>query len=317
MKVVITSIGKRVGLIKHLKKSFTVIGVDATEENVGKEFVDIFYKIPLCNSADYIDVLKNICVNENVKGLIPLYEGEFEILDRYRNEFKNIGTELILSDEEILKICKDKEKTYLWTVNENILSPKVYIDAEIEKIITYGDEEKLPLIIKPRDGMGSSNVFIANTIKELEFFKEYVKDSIVQQYIKGNEYTVDTLMDFQGNPIYIVPRKRDEVRSGEVSKSTVVIDHEIINLNRKVIESLNKQGRVIGPYTIQFIRSECGKLYLLEINPRFGGGVPLAFESGADYGNAMKKMLNGEAVEYTLNLNEVRMLRYDEAIYIL
>lgn len=130
--------------------------------------------------------------------------------------------------------------------------------------------------------MGSDGVYKINNLIELKFFKDYVKNGMVQQFIEGEEYTVDTLVDLEGKPIYVVPRKRLEVRAGEVVKSSTINDTKIIDETFKVIEHLNKLRdktgiALSGPLTIQFFKKSNGEVYLLEINPRFGGGVPLSF----------------------------------------
>jgi len=320
MNLLITSIGKRVQLIKHLNESFSVIGVDAGELNPAKAFVHKFYKIPKASEKGYIECLLDICKKENIKVLIPLYEGEFEILHNQREQFKNIGTVLLLSSSEILNVCKDKQETYKYFLNSGINIPKVYCEDEIQDIITYVDIDKLPLIIKPKDGMGSDNVYKINNISELKFFKKYVKNSIAQEFIDGDEYTVDTLVNLKGNPIYIVPRKRIEVRSGEVVKSSTEKDKKIIDETLKVIEHLNKLRdkmglALLGPLTIQFFKKRNGDVYLLEINPRFGGGVPLSFEAGANYGQRILEMLEGNQLEYINDFKNITMLRYEEAVY--
>lgn len=319
--MLVTSIGKRVQLINHLKKSFRVVGVDAGELNPAKAFVDKFYKIPKANENGYIESLLDICKKEDVKVLIPLYEGEFETLHNERDKFQDIGTTILLSNKEIIYVCKDKKETYKYFLSSKINIPKVYCEEEIQDIITYGDIDKFPLIIKPKDGMGSSDVFKINTINELKFFKEYVRNGIVQEFIEGDEYTVDTLVDLKGNPVYVVPRKRIEVRSGEVVKSATVRDQQIISETLRVIEHLNKlrDNKVLalsGPLTIQFFKRNNGQIYLLEINPRFGGGVPLSFEAGADYGKQICKMVQGnKQIEYIKEFKEMTMLRYEEAIF--
>lgn len=319
--ILITSIGKRVQLIQHLKKTFDIIGVDAGNINAGRYFVDKFYKIPKANEDNYIEVLLDICKKENVKGIIPLYEGEFQILNKARKEFEKQGTFLILSGEEVVNICKDKQFTYEYFIDSKINLPKVYSAVEIEKIIEKKDSGKFPLFIKPVDGMGSSNTFRINNIKELEFFNDYVENNIIQECIIGEEYTVDCLVDFNGNPVYVVPRKRLEVRSGEVVKSSTVYDNHIISDTIEVIKHLNnardKNGfSTIGPLTIQFFKTNNQEIYLLEINPRFGGGVPLSFECGANYGEALDKMLNNQTVEFKNDFKEKTMIRYEQAVYL-
>lgn len=319
--ILITSIGKRVQLIKHLRKTFKIIGVDAGNLNPCRYFVDKFYKIPKAVDKNYISELLKICERENVELLIPLYEGEFSVLNNHRDDFINIDTKLLLSSSQVIDVCKDKFKTAQYFTKKNIKNPKVYTDKQIKSIIENKEESKLPLFIKPADGMGSSNAFKINNIKELIFFKDYVKNGIIQECINGKEYTVDTLVDFRGKPVYIVPRIRLEVRSGEVVKSRTIKDKCIIDETVKVIEALNElkdENNIgaVGPLTIQFFKTDKDELYLLEINPRFGGGVPLSFECGADYGKQLSNMLDGREMPFINDFNEKTMLRFDDAVFV-
>lgn len=320
--ILITSLGKRIQLIEHLKQKFKIIGCDADSLIAGKYFVDVFYKIPKADEPGYLKSIYQICIKEKVQAVIPLYEEEFDLLNTARNKFKVIGTELLLSHSEVISLCKDKKKTYEFFKNLSLIQiPKVYSQSEIEEIVRSKEESVMPLFIKPVSGMGSINTFKINNVKELAFFKEYVKDNIIEEFIDGEEFTVDCLVDFHGNPIYIIPRKRIEVRAGEVVKTCTVHDDSIINNTRKVIDYLNKaSGKVnkgtMGPLTIQFIKTYSNKLYLIEINPRFGGGVPLSFECGADYADVLDKLLRGQKVEYDNSFEEKTMLRYDNAVFI-
>ncbi|MBE6068674.1 MAG: ATP-grasp domain-containing protein [Clostridium lundense] len=347
MSILITAIGKRVQLIKHLKKSCKVIGVDAGQLVPAINFVDKFYKIPKFNEEGYIDRLVEICKNEKVDFLIPLHEFEFDILCDNRNKFKDIGTILLLSNKKIINICADKLKTYKFFVENYIDTPTTYSKNEIKDILNSNlsskrEELKFPLIVKPINGMGSAGVFKVNNLRELEFFIDYIKNPIIQEYVDGKEYTIDVLCDLKGNPISIVPRERIEVRSGEVSKSKTVKHKGIIKetsrllhclssaeedlkipnsvLNLSLSDSYKKTSYiypVIGPYTIQCKVTSNNKIKFIEINPRFGGGVPLTFEAGVDYGKYFNLMVKEEKIDPIVNqFEEITMLRYDEAVFI-
>src|SRR3712207_705400 len=106
MNILITSIGKRVQLIKYLKKRCNVIGVDCGNLSPAINFVDKFYVISKFTEENYIKDLISICKKEKIKMLIPLHEGEFYILDANRKKFNEIGTRLLLSNKQILDICQ-------------------------------------------------------------------------------------------------------------------------------------------------------------------------------------------------------------------
>lgn len=309
MNILLTSIGRRVQLIEHLQKTFTVIGADASENNAGRHFTDDFYVIPQCSASDYVEVLLKICVAHDVKMVIPLYEGEFMSLCRNRALFEQQGIQILLSDTEVIELCNHKLKTQEFFEKEHIPAPKLTDTA--------------PAVVKPVCGMGSQGVYRVESNESLAAAKVLLQqDYIIQEQIKGVEYTVDVLCDFEGNVVSAVPRERVEVRSGEVSKSRTVRNEWIIRETCRLISKLNQYGTVRGPMTVQcFLKDDVreedrDRIVFLEINPRFGGGVPLTFEAGVDYGAYLMKFLNGYIHQGgCVDFQEVSMVRFDRAVY--
>ena len=311
MNILLTSIGKRVELINHLKTKARVIGVDCSNLNPAKEFVDSFYLVPRATNPEYPKALIEICKKEKADYLIPLYEGEFPILNECRSGIEEAGTKLLLSDAQIIDICKNKFSTAEFFSKYDILAPITY-SAEIER-----DLKKInyPVVMKPLDGMGSEGVHIIGDEEEFLFYSKRTQGYIVQECLRGKEYTIDILCDDSGSIIYLVPRERLEVRGGEVSKSRVVFNPVVENLCRKVMDCLNKEGYIVGPFTLQCFLTDDNTAKMLEINPRFGGGVPLSFAAGADYVGALDCMLRGSEI-IPNKIEELTMLRYDSSIFI-
>lgn len=340
MNLLLTSIGKRIELVEHLKSRFRVIGVDASVQNPAKRFVDAFYQIPRCGESGYAEELLAICKKEEISLLVPLYEPEFAVLDNERRRFEEIGVKLLLSDKTVLAICGDKRKTAAFFEKYGIFAPKTFSAKEAEEMIA-GKEADYPFVLKPVKGMGSEGVYFAKNQKELAFFYEYAKGALVQKCVSGTEYTIDVLCDFYGEPVYIVPRVRLEVISGEVSKSRVDLRECIIEETKRLLAALQKEGNLCGPLTVQCflcagayqeISKDEKEIAFIEINPRFGGGVPLSFAAGANYAAALEKMGEGFRAAYrngTLGkedrpdlgvfrekeIKELTMLRYSKAIY--
>lgn len=332
MNLLLTSIGKRIELIEHLKSRFRVVGVDASPDNPARYFVDAFYQVPKCREKNYVEELLSVCRKEKVSVLVPLYEAEFPILDEARKFFEENGVLLLLSERAALDICDDKLRTAAFFKKYHISAPKTFTLEEIEERI-MGRAEGYPLVIKPADGMGSENVFFAKDKGELEFFYSYVKKALVQECAAGCEYTIDVLCDLSGEPVYMVPRVRLEVRDGEVTKSRVDLQKCVMEETKRLIAALNREGTVRGPLTIQCFLAEDKKgVQFLEINPRFGGGVPLAFAAGADYASALVEMTEHFGTEEKdmiadgtgkpdmtafreREIKELTMLRYTQAVY--
>jgi len=316
LRILLTAIGKRVQLIKHLKKENYIIGVDKDELIPGRYFVNSFFTIPEIGDMTYISALLTICEREKIDLLIPLFEKEFLILDSNREEFENLGTTLLLSNRPILEICNDKWNTYNFFKENSISTAKTCL---IEDVEDKNINMKFPLILKPREGMGSKGIFFARNKQELSHLSINLKNYIVQEMVEGTEYTMDVLCDLEGKVLSIVPRQRLEVRAGEVVKSKSVKDIDLIEKTLDLVDKLNSKNDngAIGPMNIQCIVNEKKDMRFIEINPRFGGGVPLTFESGVDYGRVLREMTMGQEIEPMLgNFKESIMLRFDDAIFI-
>ena len=121
--------------------------------------------------------------------------------------------------------------------------------------------------------------------------------------------------DLDGNPIFVTPRKRLVVRAGEVLKTEIHQQQDIINDLLKLI----KDFKPCGAITVQLIRNEQKKLnQYIEINPRFGGGAPLSIKAGADSAKALLKCLAGEKMDYQPNAAEDGAIfsRFDQSVRI-
>lgn len=140
------------------------------------------------------------------------------------------------------------------------------------------------IIAKPRCGSASKGIKVlcrdeyANLADTPEgegyLFQEYIG--------RRREYTVDCYVTSRGKFVCAVPRERLEVQGGEVTSTVTVRDHEIESLSRHILSEL----KFTGPVTIQFMREvlpdgEPGRLMLMEINPRLGGGAVCAVHAGA------------------------------------
>lgn len=306
MNMLITAIGKRVQLIKYLKRHFTVIGVDCSMLSPASFHVDHFCVVSPCNNPGYVEEIADICRKYEIDIILPLYEKEFYILDSARDELLKNGTFLMLSDRRVLDICSDKWETYQFFIRNNISTPMSFIDRAECNI-------KFPMFIKPRRGMGSCNSYELNDMEEFIFYYERIPEPIVQEKLSGVEYTMDCVSNLQGKAVSVVPRERIEVRAGEVTKTRTVKDMELIE---QTIFLLNKLGS-IGPTTVQCFRTVEGEIKFTEINVRVGGGVPLAMEAGIDYGKLFVDLKSGNKPELLLeNFKELTMLRYDEAVFI-
>jgi carbamoyl-phosphate synthase large subunit len=113
----------------------------------------------------------------------------------------------------------------------------------------------------------------------------------------------------------VVPRRRLEVRSGEVSKARIYRDPVIME---RVAQLVTVLGAGPGVITIQLIRRADGVIKFIEVNPRFGGGAPLSIRAGADFPRWILQELRGQSPRIRFDGFEdgLLMLRYDEEVWV-
>jgi len=154
-----------------------------------------------------------------------------------------------------------------------------------------------------------------NNRKELLFFARRIPNCIVQEFIKGTEHTCDVYVDFCMKARCVVPRKRIEVRTGEVSKGQVVKHPAIMSQATRLVETL---GAGPGVITLQLFLTDDEKVKFIEINPRFGGGVPLSIKAGANFPKwILQELLASKTnIRFDAFKDNLIMLRYDGEVWL-
>ncbi len=315
MKILFTSVGRRVELIQEFKNAaiklnidLQVIGADYSDTAPALFFCDKTLRVCKINDENYIPMLIDYCKREKVDLLIPTIDTDLLVLSKNKNKFLEIGTKVYISAVDKIQICRDKRDTALFFDSIGLKTP---LPCDDYKKYDLG----FPAFIKPKDGSSSINAYKVNDESELETYAKEVPDYIVAPFIEGTEYTIDAFCNFEGMPIFITPRIRLAVRSGEVLKTQIVQDVKIIDEAKRIIDSF----KPCGPITIQLIRqSSTENDYFIEINPRFGGGAPLSMKAGANSAEATLKLLRNERLGYIPNSAEDGAVfsRFDQSVRI-
>ncbi|MDR3572612.1 MAG: ATP-grasp domain-containing protein [Anaerolineaceae bacterium] len=316
--ILFTSAGRRVSLIQHFRQalySLQVPGriITADKQKNAPAFLlgDIRKLVPSVTDLNYLEELMGICRDYGVRLLIPLIDTELNLLATYQEDFAAMGVTVLVSSPEANRICFDKRNTYQFFKSIGMGTAAIY-DPEA---LLRDSETKYPLFLKPADGSCSIGATKINNARELEFFKNYIPNCIVQEYLSGNEFTLDVLADFQGRVRTVVPRLRLETRAGEISKGITVKDAAIIAAGKEVVDSL---PGAVGCITVQCFKTPDGDIKFTEINPRFGGGIPLSIKAGADFPRWIIEMLRGNDPQIGLDdwQEDLVMLRYDDELFV-
>jgi carbamoyl-phosphate synthase large subunit len=285
-----------------------IVTADLKKSAPASFLADVAELVPRVSDPTYIDRLLEICRQHSIDLLVPLIDTELHLLSLHRHQFAEIGTRLLISAAETNDICYSKQKTGEFFKKIGVITPKVYQLDEIT-------DANFPLILKPDTGSSSIGLHYVKTRKELDFLANYVEGAIFQELIQGEEYTIDTLLDFNGKAISIVPRLRLETRAGEISKGITTKNPRLIAAAKYVAESL---PGAIGCITLQCFLRPNGEIVFIEINPRFGGGYPLSYRAGADFPNWLFQLCRGEYPRVAIDEweDDLAMLRYDDAIFV-
>ncbi|MCU5372178.1 MULTISPECIES: ATP-grasp domain-containing protein [Bacillus cereus group] len=314
INILILSAGRRVELVQHFQKAMrdlnvkgNIVAGDCSNTAPALYFADRTCKLPRISEPNYIEEIINICNQENISLIVPTIDTDLLLLAENK-EFieEKTHAKVLISNSKVIKICRDKINTQRFLEEEGFGVPKMYTDEEL----IYGENIQFPLFIKPKSGSSSVNTFKVNNLAELKTYKSFINDPLIQDFMEGEEFTVDVFLDFQGNVITVVPRLRIATRSGEISKGKIVKDREIINDVTKLMKTL----KPIGHITVQLMKTKKGIEYI-EINPRFGGGAPMSIQSGADSCGNLLRLLMGKKLNYSEDYREnLTFIRFDSSI---
>lgn len=312
--ILVTGVGRRIELLQAFRQAALKLGInlklygaDMAGTAPALAYCDYTRKVCAMRDPQYIQQLVDICVSDKIDLVMPTIDTDLLILSRNVEAFEKIGTRVLISKPDKILICRDKNNTGEFFESCGLKAPKTYNEYK-----SYPGS--YPCFIKPKDGSSSINAFKVEDEEELEVYAGQVEDYIIQPFVEGREFTIDIFCDFEGNPIFITPRERVQVKAGEVLKTQIYMDRTMIEESKKLCEAF----KPCGPLTVQLIQDKnTGDNYYIEINPRYGGGAPLSMKAGARSAEALLTLLSGGAVEYQENsCNGAVYSRFDQSVCI-
>jgi carbamoyl-phosphate synthase large subunit len=272
---------------------------------------DKAHVLPRLSANDYSNALQDLVRREKIDLLVPLIDLELLAVAAAVDRLADLGCCALISSERVVRTCRDKMATFEALRAAGIDTPSTWLwdDAVKRKRHTF------PYFLKPRSGSAAMGNFVVRNRDELFLFGRRVHEPIVQEFVEGIEHTLDVYTGFDGKPRCVVPRRRLEVRGGEVSKALVVKDPALMAMGRRVAEML---GECRGVVTMQCIVTPADRIRVIEVNPRFGGGVPLAIKAGADFPKWILSELIGRKprIDPMGFRDDIAMLRFDDSVFV-
>lgn len=320
--VLISSAGRRVELLRGFRRALASLGVDgrviatdATWYSSAFHEADEGFVVPRLDDPACVPTLLALCEKQGVDLVVPTIDTEMPTWVASRDEFEAIGVTIALSGAGVVDIAADKQLTHEWLVANGF--PTVD-QAAPDVVLADPGAWRFPLVAKPRFGSAGIGVAVVRDAAELAAAtsRPELGAMVVQALASGREHTIDVLADREGRCVCAVPRRRIEIRAGEVSKGVTVRSAELQDLAARLCAAL---PGAFGTITVQvFVGDEPGELAVIEINARYGGGFPLALQAGADFPRWQLEELLGlpSTAEPDGWRDGLVMLRYDAAVFV-
>ena len=287
--ILFTSVGRRVELLRSFRRAYRELGlpgritaVDIDPLAPALRLADARYLVPRLDDPCYMATLLEIVRREEVALIFPLIDPDVPLLAAHRSEIEAVGARLAVVGPEAAEIAADKWETNRFFQRLGLETARSWLPEQLDP-----SQAEYPLFIKPRFGSASQHTFKVEDARELEFFRQYVPQPILQQYLPGPEVTNDVICDLDGKVLSVVSRQRIRVRGGEVTVGKTVFDPAIADACVRIARELP----AVGPITVQCMGngrpgnqcpgSEEGFAFT-EINARLGGGLPLGIAAGAN-----------------------------------
>jgi carbamoyl-phosphate synthase large subunit len=262
-----------------------VVAADMDPLSVGFHLSDAGLLVPPAGDPTFVDFMLSVCHEQGVEVVFPIIDEELQVFADAAPRFAERGIAVITNAPEVVRVARDKWLTYGWCRQHEVLAPRTWLAAEPPAAPT------LPLVVKPRSGRGSVGVQVMRTAEELRERLAREPELLVQEFIEGPEFTVDILADREGRVLSAVPRERLMVKAGMCVKGRTVNDPRLLELSVHVAEEFGLTPRG----NVQFCRSvRDGEYYLIEVNAKFGAGLPLTTAAGVNMPLLLLKMLRGD-----------------------
>lgn len=317
MNILLTSVGRRGYMLDYFREALQGKGkVHAanSQKTSALRHADKHTISPPINSPEYVSFLLEYCKKHDITALLSLFDIDLQVLSNHREHFLSHGIQTLVSKPETVKICNDKWLTARFLDSLHVARPLAWVSLEECKRDIAAGKAQFPIVLKPRFGMGSIGLYEAENQQELEIFyskilrtisNTYVglanfggemEEVLIQEKVVGSEYGLDIFNDLTGNYAATAARKKLAMRNGETDRAITVENTPFLELAQKISKALKH----IGNLDVDLLLTHEGKMIVLEMNARFGGGYPFSHVAGANFPAQLVKWLNDKGTDESL-----------------
>ncbi len=314
MNILILAAGTRNKIVQYFRKALngtgTVVAADASRLGPAIYDADKYYIVPPITDPGYIDQILDICKKERINGVLSLIDPELSLLAENEERFRSVGTTVIGSSFEACERALDKMQMYRWLKKNGYPCACSWTDRDAFYRAVAAGEAAYPVFVKPVRGSASISISRVEDRETMDLLWSHEKGLMIQEYLRGQEIGADVYIDMiSGEVVSIFTKKKIRMRAGETDKAVSFKDPALFSLIERFVLESGYRGQIdIDLFDVE------GTYYISEVNPRFGGGYPHAYESGCDHMTMILNNLEGKANQKRIGLYEdgICMMKYNE-----
>ena len=314
MNILILSAGTRNKIVRYFKRALAgrgrVIATDMSAIAPAIYEADGYYLVPRITEPGYLDIVLDICQKEEISGVLSLIDPELSLLAANRARFEALGVTVIGSDYALCERALDKMEMYRWLSGHGYACARSYTDKEAFFADVDAGRIGYPVFVKPVRGSASIAISKAYDRETVELLFAHADGLMIQEFLDGQEIGADCYIDLvSGELVSVFTKKKLLMRAGETDKAVSFRDPALLELIGRFVRESGWRGQIdIDLFEVG------GAYYISEVNPRFGGGYPHAYECGCDHMTLIVNNLLGQANEPCIGQYEcgVYMMKYNE-----
>lgn len=310
MNILLLSAGTRNKVVQYFRKALAgngrVIATDCSALAPAIYDADKYYIVPRISAPGYLDVILEICRKEKIDGVLSLIDPELSLLAEHVEDFRAVGTTVIGSSYDLCEMSLDKMQMFRWLTEHGYKCAKSYMDKKVFYTDLEAGKIDFPVFVKPARGSASIAISKVYDKESLELLVAHGEDLMIQDFLDGQEIGADVYIDMvSGEVVSIFTKKKLKMRAGETDKAVSFKDEKLF----KLIAKFSKEAGYRGQIDIDIFDVN-GEYFISEVNPRFGGGYPHAYECGCDHMTLIRNNLAEKA-------NTEQIGKYEDGIYVM
>lgn len=313
--MLLLSAGRRNYLVSYFQEALQECGhvfvADADPNAAAFSSADKAFVAPRFDAPNYFDFIVDVCNAHRVRVVLSLNDLELPFLARVKERLEGIGVTVVVSRPELIDACLDKWSTFMMLSEAGIDTPLTFNTLSAALVALETGKLGFPVVVKPRWGTGSIGIERVNSREELEWAynltsrklentiladvsrTDMERAVLIQEYVSGAEYGLDVINDLSGNYVATFVKKKLGMRAGETDKAVTVEFPELEALGGR----LSELAKHVAIMDCDVLVTGDGRISVLELNPRFGGGYPFSHIAGANIPAAIVAWVQGREAD--------------------